>query len=179
MLTLEASRAAGTSEQWKRGLLRYGICIAVAVTVTLGVGCAGLEPTSAPTLDPTNIIIPARTSTPSVSCTPPACRLDEGEVYHCDGTCPRGCGTSCATVTPSATPPAIPPTNAVKVPIPTSGFPSQPLTTLTESEIAGLINPGIKAAFEDLARRVDSDTSPAEILRADQATWPDSSLGCP
>ena len=142
-------------------------------------------PSEAPTSiqDPTNTIIPAPTNTPPVSCTPPPCRLGQGEVYYCAGTCPGGCGTSCATVTPMATPTATPtanpPTNIAKVPTPTSGSLHPVLLTLTEPEIMGLTNSGIKAAFEDVARRVVGDTSHTGILRADQATWPDSSLGCP
>jgi hypothetical protein len=45
----------------------------------------------------------APTPTPIVPvyCTPPPCKFDEGEVYHCPSECPGGCGTICATVTPA------------------------------------------------------------------------------
>jgi hypothetical protein len=56
---------------------------------------------------PTLTVTPLRldsSSTPRPVCTPPPCRLDEGEVYYCAQNCPGGCGTTCATVTPVSTP---------------------------------------------------------------------------
>jgi hypothetical protein len=49
----------------------------------------------------TTITPPTPTDTPSVMCTPPACKA--GEVYYCAGSCPGGCGTQCATPTPIPT----------------------------------------------------------------------------
>ena len=67
--------------------------------VFLHVGTATPAP---PTHPPTRQSI--ITQVPSVSCTPPPCRLGAGEVYYCAGVCPGGCGTTCATITPMPTP---------------------------------------------------------------------------
>jgi hypothetical protein len=71
--------------------------------------CSSSGVTPGVTVTPTISITPTVTTTvtptptsPPVICTPPPCQ--EGEVYHCNDTCPGGCGTVCATPTPTPTP---------------------------------------------------------------------------
>ena len=68
-------------------------------------------------------------------------------------------------VSPAVTAPATP---SVSMPI-----------MLSAAEVSGLTAPDIRAAFEDLGSRTGDDLDGVEILRADRATWPDVSLGCP
>lgn len=49
---------------------------------------------------------------------------------------------------------------------------------LSAAEAQGLIHPGIKAAVDDLTRRL-GQLDGVSIVKAARVTWPDASLGCP
>ena len=54
-----------------------------------------------------------------------------------------------------------------------------PPTAFSEVELQGLTHTGVKAAIEDLQRREGGDLSLIQVVRAEQVTWRDASLGCP
>ena len=56
---------------------------------------------------------------------------------------------------------------------------SPPLLTLSAAEVQGLTHPGIRSAIADLQQRVGEVPELSQILRAEEVTWSDSSLGCP
>ena len=56
---------------------------------------------------------------------------------------------------------------------------SPPPLTLSAAEVQGLTHPGIRSAIADLQQRVGEEPDLIQILRAEQVTWSDSSLGCP
>ena len=78
--------------------------------------------------------------------------------------------------TPTATPPA-----PVATPTSVAASPGgeMPLATLSGPELRGLVDPGIRAAVEDLRQRIEGELNQVGILRAEKATWGNSSLGCP
>ncbi len=43
----------------------------------------------------------------------------------------------------------------------------------------GLTHPGVRSAVTDLVKRVEEEPETIQIVRAEQVTWSDSSLGCP
>ncbi|MCH7919772.1 MAG: hypothetical protein IIC50_17525, partial [Planctomycetes bacterium] len=49
---------------------------------------------------------------------------------------------------------------------------------MSPAEISGLVHPGVKGAIEDLYSRI-GDGGAFRVVRAEQATWSDASLGCP
>ena len=63
---------------------------------------------------------------------------------------------------------------------PTTPSPGPPaVATLLAAEVQGLTHPGIRSAFGDLRQRAGEDLDQVQIVRAEQVTWSDSSLGCP
>ena len=74
-------------------------------------------------------------------------------------------------------------------PSPESTVPPQPTAsrapsldgsiTLSAAEVRGLADLDVAAAFEDLRALVGADPDGVAVLRAERATWRDSSLGCP
>ena len=50
---------------------------------------------------------------------------------------------------------------------------------LSEAELRGLIRSEVRAAIEDLSGRRGVTPSLIQIVRAGEAVWGDSSLGCP
>ena len=53
------------------------------------------------------------------------------------------------------------------------------IATLSAAEAQGLTHPGLKSAITDLENRMGESLSMLHIVRAEQVTWSDSSLGCP
>ena len=107
---------------------------------------------------PSAVITPAPTAT-SASQPPP--------------TSPPG-----STSPPITLPPATPSPVATSSPTTTQESPTSTLT-LTAAEIQGLTHPGIKSALKDVNQRLGEKLDYVHILVAEQATWPDASLGCP
>ena len=74
----------------------------------------------------------------------------------------------------------LPPTPKSTVTSPPTPAPELPgVATLSVAEVQGLTHPGIRAAFVDLRQRVGEELEQVQIVRAEQVTWSDSSLGCP
>ncbi len=110
-----------------------------------------------------------------------------------------GCAQSASTPTAIATPAlSLTPTSTVSgargdtagtpTPVlgPTLTFPGipspdefLPTSTLSAAEVPGLTHPGIRSAIADLQQRVGEKPDLVQIMRAEEATWSDSSLGCP
>ena len=99
-----------------------------------------------------------------------------------------GCAQPAPTLDPNPTPTsqstlaAEPtPTTASAVTRTPTASPSDPpaIATLSAAEVEGLTHLGIRSAVTDLEKRVGEEPERIYIVRAEQATWSDSSLGCP
>lgn len=89
-----------------------------------------------------------------------------------------GGGDRPATFTPPLSPGVSTTPTPITTPAPTPGAP--PPLALAEAEWRGLTQAGIRAALEDLQRLSGAEeTRQSQIVRAEQVTWRDGSLGCP
>ncbi len=100
-----------------------------------------------------------------------------------------GAGCAQPAPTPNPTPAPTPQGILATAPLPTlASIISDPtalpgglhaVATLSAVEVQGLTHLGIRSVMADLRQRVGEELEQIQIVRAEQVTWPDASLGCP
>ncbi len=128
-------------------LHRYLIFSLLALLATMGAGCVESAPTPIPA--------PTARATPAFALTPTS-------------TVSRVSGDTTRTPTAGPTPTSSGTLASDESPLP---------LTLSAAEAQGLTHPGIRSAIANLQQLVGEELDLIQILRADQVTWSDSSLG--